>query len=90
MLLCQDILSLHIIDHSELDCIWGREQADCGACQPPSSSVEHACRYHFTVGISVSSSSRHHELRAILVTQVAHALGAMVASSLGGEFATFS
>lgn len=88
MLLSQVIMSLHVIHHSELNCIRGRKQADCGACRLPPICVEDTCRYHFMMGITLRASQTH-EVRTMLVTQVAHALGAMVASPLRGELATF-
>ena len=89
MLLSHDVLSLHVIHHSELNSIRGRrKQADGGACRLPPSCVDDTCRYHFMMGICLSASQTH-ELRTMLVAQVTHALGAMVASPLRGEFATF-
>lgn len=89
MLLSQDVLHLSIINHSEFDRSLGRKQAEGGACcLPPPSCVEDTCRDHFNIGISLNAP-KHHGLGTVLVTQVTHTLGTMVASSLGGEFAAF-
>jgi hypothetical protein len=89
MLLSQDILHLRIIHHSELNRSHGRKEAEGGACRlPPPCSIEDTRRDHFPIGISLSAC-QNHGLRTELVAQVTHTLCAMVASTLGGEFAAF-
>ena len=82
MLLSQDVLSLRIIHHSELDRCLGIKQAEGGACcLPPPGRVEDTCRDHFPIGISLNAP-QHHGLGTELVTQITHTLCAMVGSTL--------